>query len=622
MMLIALPSSLVVLVFGVCLSVSLFQELQKPKKMQELIEISNQSGILIHELQKERGMSAGFLGSNGLKYKDEIPSQRRLVNQKIHNLQDQLDGLKVLKNTPMIENTIVDALKDLENLASRRAKVDALNTSLEEHLTFYTGTINKLIKSMYGMLEISSSDILRMQAAYLNLIEAKEKSGLERAVVNNIFATGYLPAGLYSKFINLKAQQDAYINAFKGYAPDDWLAQFEEIEKGDFENNVNEMRDAITRAAEQTIAGFSSAEDNKFDIKALEWWKYSSARIDALLKFEEKAGADMLVKNSRAQKKLIFELVAIVVITVLVLVLCSFLAYKVISETLYTVGRMHTKLQELVEVEGADLTSKLSTRATDELGALASQFNAFLDKMCVMVVKAQDTSKQVQAGSDRIEEIVQNAHKDLKEQEGDIASLATTFGEIATEVETASQTAANTSQSTVRIGEKAGQTSAHMRSLMEQTQKIQSVLTVIESISDQTNLLALNAAIEAARAGDAGRGFSVVADEVRKLAASTGESTAEIAQVVMELQNEASASHDAVSEIVDFLQSIRNEIQMVSDSIGRQALTIREMDGSVQKFARDIDATSHNIGSIRENVSALGEQSDVLEAEMGSFKAR
>lgn len=68
--------------------------------------------------------------------------------------------------------------------------------------------------------------------------------------------------------------------------------------------------------------------------------------------------------------------------------------------------------------------------------------------------------------------------------------------------------------------------------LDENVHKIRDIVTTIRDIANQTNRLALNAAIEAARAGDAGRGFSVVADEVRTLSERTREATEQIAHII------------------------------------------------------------------------------------------
>jgi methyl-accepting chemotaxis protein len=66
-------------------------------------------------------------------------------------------------------------------------------------------------------------------------------------------------------------------------------------------------------------------------------------------------------------------------------------------------------------------------------------------------------------------------------------------------------------ESTRKAVDEASRTNETVQGLVEATQRIGEVVSLINDIAEQTNLLALNATIEAARAGEAGKGFAVVA---------------------------------------------------------------------------------------------------------------
>jgi methyl-accepting chemotaxis protein len=271
-----------------------------------------------------------------------------------------------------------------------------------------------------------------------------------------------------------------------------------------------------------------------------------------------------------------------------------------------------------------DYTAQITVRSPED------KMNIALDHMVTSISTA---ILRIQHSTDAIEEEaveVGKVSETLAERAQNQASTIQTLTESVAAVETAAEDNVKAADDALeKVGETntlTSEVSMSMKKMMDamrdidtRSKDISKVIAVIEDIAFQTNILALNASIEAARAGDAGKGFSVVANEVGELAAKSQEAAQETAalientvksvregnQIVRHVNTSLKAVADISEENIEYISKLQTESKKQSSSVAEITQAISELSAMVQENAATAEESSHSAVEMTHHVEAL-----------------
>ena len=325
------------------------------ERVEEYISLTKELSLLVHELQKERGASTGFV-INDDSFSAILHKQYQMTAAEISTLEAHLAQLRYLPEEDRLRSAAERATIKISTLDGVREKVISEKLSPLEIFDHYSSMISALFSVIDTMPQISSNNQLNTQInAYLYFMRGKEKAGQERALGNTGFSDTGFNKELYERFIETHTAQDIFFDIFRSIGQGSDIVLFDQaIQDASFKT--------VERLREQTKTDW--ATDSVVTVGSDEWYLVATRKIDLLKQVEDQISLslDEIATTLRTQYHNLF-LLELVITAVLSLFAGSIIIFA------YQSARRSEE-----EREGQALIN--------------SQLNAFIDKMpdCLLVV--------------------------------------------------------------------------------------------------------------------------------------------------------------------------------------------------------------------------------------------
>ncbi len=604
--------------------VSIKAEDDQARRFSALAQLSVHTSQTLHELQKERGASAGYLGSRGSKFESILSAQRQEADRKISVLNDYLLRFDDAAYEAEFKEVLDRLQTQLSQLTDMRRSVDRLSVQVSDQVAFYT-QINALLLGVSDNLGRYSPTgaIANTGAAFATFIQSKERAGLERATLSNAFSRKEFTEGSYRKFTDLVNTQTVYLDVFSSSANEQMLNALVDAQRDQAFDDVARMRRV---ASEAYVSG-------EFTVDPEVWFRTITRKIGKLKEVEDLLLSIVLQAADDQETYVRLKGNSFLALVIGALLVSMLLGWMISRQVLASITQARSIA---VSINNGYLDTSVDVKSTDEVGELVNALDNMQKNLQSIVANTQTVSANISAGAQSIHSSAVSLAARTVDQSASLENTASSTEEISSTVRHNAERASE-AQSLAHAAHGHAETGgsvvdgavAAMNQITESSREIAEIISVIDDIAFQTNLLALNAAVEAARAGEQGRGFAVVASEVRTLAGRSAEAAREIKQLITRSVEKVESGSEMVGRSGETLKNIVASVSEVRNLMDAMATAGQEQAIGVEGINRsmvDMDGITQKNKVMVEEVSSASEtmkqQSEMLVEQLSFFKSR
>lgn len=570
-------------------------------EMEEMSQYSESMAALIHESQKERGATGGYLGSKGESFGDTLKQQRLLLDEKIAAYQALKDDIDPKSLPEYFSKTLSAFDERLGLLAGLRQQVDRLDIPLSKALGFYSKTHAIGIKGIdKTRLASTDSELSAAASALAKFMFSKERAGIERAVLTATFNQDFFSPGVLKRLIALETEQKTYLSVFKGYASPDQIAFYNEV-----------SQDPSFAAVDRYMKiAFEKGETGGFGVDGAEWFKTATQKINGLKKVEERLSHDVVQfahdRKIDAEIALFIEVAALIA----VLVITGFAAVFIIRGMSQAIAGLQGTLSKIDQTGDFSLRAKVGTK--DELNDMANSVNAFLESQRSVFKDVTQVMEKMAAGdfSTRI----------TRDMRGDTATLKTSVNGSVEQLDTI-MSKLNDVMKAMSRGDFSQEMNIDVQGEFQQASKsvtrtVTSIKEAIDEIANQVSMLAegkFDTRIEAEMKGE----FNQLKNNVNTAVANLDEAFKEINQVAL-AQSDGDLSLQIDGNYKGSIASLKDALNQSISNTRDTVQQINEAAARVAAAASKVASGSSDLSDRTQQQAAALEETSASTEEMAA----